>query len=453
MALLLAGVLAFLTIPYLKEALHLTFEQSAVNKPLLFLFVVLLVPFITISAGFYPALILSNFKPIQALKGKFRASGQQEVTVRKGLVIAQFLVAQVLIICTLAVLNQMHYLQTAPLGFTKESVVTVLIPRDSVGVAGIEPFRNRLLAQPGIKNVSFSLSSPASVRENFWNGFRYDQSAKDEDFNVNLKLADAEYFKTYGIEFVAGRPYLPSDTIREIVVNQTLLKKLGVTEPQQAIGKTITLFGKKYPLVGVVKDFHITSLKEEIVPVLITTDKRVYWQANIQLQTQHLAETMAAIDKNYKSVYPQSLFEYEFVEEAVAGFYKEEKKLANLFRVFVTIAILISCLGLYGLVSFLAAQKVKEIGIRKILGASLADIIILLSKDFIQLVVIAFIIASPIAWYAMTQWLQNFEYRAPIGWWVFALAGLIAVLIALVTISFQAVKAAVANPVNSLRSE
>jgi ABC-type antimicrobial peptide transport system permease subunit len=246
---------------------------------------------------------------------------------------------------------------------------------------------------------------------------------------------------------------LPSDTIREIVVNQTLLKKLGVTEPQQAIGKTITLFGKKYPLVGVVKDFHITSLKEEIVPVLITTDKRVYWQANIQLQTQHLAETMAAIDKNYKSVYPQSLFEYEFVEEAVAGFYKEEKKLANLFRVFVTIAILISCLGLYGLVSFLAAQKVKEIGIRKILGASLADIIILLSKDFIQLVVIAFIIASPIAWYAMTQWLQNFEYRAPIGWWVFALAGLIAVLIALVTISFQAVKAAVANPVNSLRSE
>jgi ABC-type antimicrobial peptide transport system permease subunit len=452
-AMLLAVALAAIVIPFLKNAISLSFELSISNIPSLLLFLFLLLPLITLLAGSYPAFILSGFKPIEALKGKLTNKGQQGMLIRKGLVVFQFLIAQILIICTLIILNQMHYLQTAPWGFNKESVITVLIPRDSLGVAGVEAFRHKLQSQPDIKNVSFSLSGPASRLENFWNGFRYDQKEKEEDFALNLKLADADYFKTYQIEFAAGRPYFESDSIREVVVNETLLKKVGVTDPQEAIGKNIILWGSKYPIVGVVKDFHIGSLKDEIAPVLLTTLKAFYWTANIRLQTKQLAKTVEGIEQNYKAIYPQSLFEYQFVDETVASFYTEEKKLSNLFKVFVTIAIAISCLGLYGLVSFMAAQKVKEMGIRKVLGASIADIVLLLTKDFLKLVIIAFAVASPIAWYLMSKWLENFEYSINIGIGIFVLAGIAALVIALLTVSGQAIKAALVNPVKSLKSE
>jgi ABC-type antimicrobial peptide transport system permease subunit len=347
----------------------------------------------------------------------------------------------------------MQYLQKAPWGFNKEAVITLQIPRDSLGVAGVDPFRNRLQSLKGVKNVSFSLSSPPSSRENFWNGFSYDQSTKEEDFQVNLKLTDANYFNTYEMEFVAGRAYVESEDIKEIVVNETLLKKLGVRNSGEAIGKNITLWGKKYPIVGVVKDFHISSLKQEIAPVLLTTVKNFYWTANIRLQTSDLSPTLKEIENSYKAIYPQSLFEYEFVDEMVANFYREEKKMSNLLKVFVGVAIAISCLGLYGLVSFMAAQKVKEIGIRKVLGASILNIVMLLSKDFLWLVGIAFVIASPIAWYAMNKWLQDFQYSIKIGIGIFALAGLIAFLLAMITVSWQAIKAALANPIKSLKSE
>jgi ABC-type antimicrobial peptide transport system permease subunit len=244
-----------------------------------------------------------------------------------------------------------------------------------------------------------------------------------------------------------------SEDIKEIVVNETLLKKLGVRNSGEAIGKNITLWGKKYPIVGVVKDFHISSLKQEIAPVLLTTVKNFYWTANIRLQTSDLSPTLKEIENSYKAIYPQSLFEYEFVDEMVANFYREEKKMSNLLKVFVGVAIAISCLGLYGLVSFMAAQKVKEIGIRKVLGASILNIVMLLSKDFLWLVGIAFVIASPIAWYAMNKWLQDFQYSIKIGIGIFALAGLIAFLLAMITVSWQAIKAALADPIKSLKSE
>jgi predicted permease len=452
-ALVLGVAFAALIIPFLKQTLELHFEFSTINIPLLLLFLLLLLPLVTLLAGSYPALILSAYNPIEALKGKFTSKGGQEITIRKGLVIFQFMIAQVLIICTLIVVNQMQYLQKAPWGFNKEAVITLQIPRDSLGVAGVDPFRNRLQSLKSVKNVSFSLSSPASSRENFWNGFSYDQSTKEEDFQVNLKLTDANYFNTYEMEFVAGRAYVESEDIKEIVVNETLLKKLGVRNSGEAIGKNITLWGKKYPIVGVVKDFHISSLKQEIAPVLLTTVKNFYWTANIRLQTSDLSPTLKEIENSYKAIYPQSLFEYEFVDEMVANFYREEKKMSNLLKVFVGVAIAISCLGLYGLVSFMAAQKVKEIGIRKVLGASILNIVMLLSKDFLWLVGIAFVIASPIAWYAMNKWLQDFQYSIKIGIGIFALAGLIAFLLAMITVSWQAIKAALANPIKSLKSE
>ena len=452
-ALLLGAALAAALLPLLKQTLQLPLAFEPEQMPALVGFLLVLLPFITLLAGFYPASVLSGFNPIEALKGKMTPQGGQAVLVRKGLVVFQFLVAQVLIMCTLVVIHQMQYLQNSPWGFNKKSVITLAIPRDSVGITGIEPLRQRLQAQPGVASVSFSLSGPASPDENFTNGFGYEQVGQDGALSLNLKLADAHYFQTYGIEFVAGRPYYPSDTIREVVVNETLLRKVGVTDPEQAIGRNIRMWGKKFPIVGVVRDFHIGSRKQAIAPVLLTTSKPFYWTANIRLQNRQLAHTLRGIEGSYQVIYPRSLFEYQFVEETVASFYTEETKLSNLLKVFVSIAIALSCLGLYGLVSFVAAQRVKEIGIRKVLGASVSSIVLLLTKDFLQLVVIAFAIACPIAWYQMSRWLENFEYKVDLSFGLFGLAGAVSVAIVLLTVSRQSIIAAFANPVKSLKSD
>jgi ABC-type antimicrobial peptide transport system permease subunit len=254
---------------------------------------------------------------------------------------------------------------------------------------------------------------------------------------------------------VAGRNLEPSPWTKEFLVNESFVKSLGLKKPEEVIGKEISMLNGliKCPVVGVVKDFNDRSLRSDLAPLLMATNSTMYRQASIKLSTTNMASTMQSIKKLWEQTFPNYVYEYRFLDDKVASFYKQENQLSQLYKLFAAIAIFLSCLGLYGLASFMAAQRIKEVGIRKVLGATPGNIVYLFSKEFVILITIAFAIATPIAWYYMNQWLQDYAYRIRISWWLFAAGGLAAIIIALATISFQAIKAAIANPVKSLRTE
>lgn len=352
------------------------------------------------------------------------------------------------------VVGQMNFFRNASLGFDKAGIINVPIPNDSLSHTKIDYMRNQLLANLNIKNVSFSYRSPSSLGN--WNSdFSYNHSEKTTDFTTNLKWADADYFKTYGLQFVAGRPYYPGDTVREFVVNETLLRKLGVTNPKDAIGKQLDFWGggKVGNIVGVIKDFNSYSLQEPMAPVVLSTWKDIYQTINIKIEPGGEKTVLPFVEKLWTSQFPDYAYQYKFLDQTIANFYKQENELSQLYKIFAGIAIFVSCLGLYGLVSFMAVQRTKEVGIRKVLGASAQTIIYLLSKEFTILIIIAFVISAPIAYYIMRQWLQNYTYRIPLSATIFILAMICSVFIAWVTVAHRAVKAALANPVKSLRTE
>ncbi len=376
------------------------------------------------------------------------------ISLRRALVVLQFGIAQVLIIGTLIVVSQMNFFRNASLGFDKAAIINVDIPGDSISKTKMVALHNQLKQNPDIKNLSFSFSSP-SAGSSWQSDFMFDHSTKNTNFSANLKWADVDYFKTYGMQFAAGRPYNPSDTVREFVVNETLLKKLGITDPADAIGKQINFWdGVKVGLiVGVVKDFNSYSLREPMAPVVMSTWTDVYQTINIKIKPGAEKATLAFVEKHWNEAFPNYVYEYKFLDETIADFYKQENQLSQLYTIFAIIAIFISCLGLYGLVSFMAAQRTKEVGIRKVLGATAGNIVYLLSKEFSLLILIAFVIAAPIAYYIMQGWLQDYSYRIHLGVSVFLFAVIGSMAIAWITVGYRAVKAARANPVNSLRTE
>ncbi len=260
---------------------------------------------------------------------------------------------------------------------------------------------------------------------------------------------------TYKLQLVAGRNLKPSGPTTEFLVNESFVKSLGLKKPEDILNKEISIMDGliKCPVVGVLKDFNDRSLRQNLAPLLIATNTTMYRQASIKLSTTNIATTLQSVKTIWEQTFPDFVYEYKFLDDKIASFYKQESQLSQLYKIFAAIAIFLSCLGLYGLASFMAVQKVKEVGIRKVLGATASSIVYLFSKEFIILISIAFVIASPIAWYFMHQWLQDYVYRINISWWVFAAGGLVAIIIALATISFQAIKAAIANPVKSLRTE
>ncbi|MDQ3846575.1 MAG: FtsX-like permease family protein, partial [Bacteroidota bacterium] len=283
----------------------------------------------------------------------------------------------------------------------------------------------------------------------------FDHSTKNTDFGANLKWADAEYFKTYNLQFVAGRPYYPGDTVREVVVNETLLKKLGIRNPQDALGKELNFWdGQKRPTIsGVIKDFHSQSLRDPVAPVVLGTWKDVYQTIGIKIKADQKKQVLAFVENIWTNTYPEYVYEYKFLDDKIENFYKQENQLSALYKIFAAIAIFISCLGLYGLVSFMAVQRTKEVGIRKVLGATASHIVYLLSKEFTLLILIAFAIAGPIAYCIMHKWLQNYTYRIDLSASIFLLAIISSIVIAWLTVGHRAVKAAMANPVKSLRTE
>ncbi|MBO9564063.1 MAG: ABC transporter permease [Niastella sp.] len=453
-AVLLATAVAWMALPPLNTLLQTNIHLNIFAQPIVVLFLLAVTLLVTLLAGFYPALVLSGYNPITALRSKVAMKTAGGLSLRRTLVVFQFAIAQVLIIGMLVVVGQMNYFKNASLGFNKDYMLNVPIPGDSAGRAKIDFLRSQLLQQPGIEQLSFSNSSP-SESGNWSSDFKYGNTDKKSGFEAILKWSDEQYFKTYNIEFVAGRPYMRSDTIREFVVNETLLKRINITNPEEAIGMRINLWDGEHiaTICGVVKDFHARALRVPLDPVIMGPWKENYQSFNVKLRPDKAKETLAYVEKLWTSTYPDFVYEYQFLDDKIDRFYRQETQLSRLYTIFAAIAIFISCLGLYGLVSFMATQRVKEVGIRKVLGASVGNIVYLFSREFTLLIIISFAIAGPLAWYLMTQWLQDFEYRIKLGVGIFLLAITSSIVIAWITVGYRAIRAALVNPVKSLKSE
>ena len=376
------------------------------------------------------------------------------ISLRRVLVVLQFVIAQILIIGMFIVVSQMDFFKNASLGFDKASIINIPIPSDSASHTKIDYLRNSLLQNADIQSLSFSYASPSSDG-NWQSDFKFDHAVKSTNFSANLKWADADYFKTYNLQFVAGRPYYPADTVREFVVNETLLRKLGITDPKDALGKEINFWDgvKVANIVGVIRDFNSYSLRRPMAPVVLSTWKDIYQTINIKMKAGTEKLVLPFIEKLWNRSFPDYVYQYQFLDKTIANFYKQETQLSELYKIFAAIAIFISCLGLYGLVSFMAVQRTKEVGIRKVLGATPKHIVYLMSKEFTLLIIIAFVISAPVAWYIMHKWLENYAYRIPLSASIFVLAILSSIAIAWITVGQRAIKTAIANPVKSLRME
>ncbi|HSU50024.1 MAG TPA: FtsX-like permease family protein, partial [Segetibacter sp.] len=375
------------------------------------------------------------------------------LSLRRGLVVFQFIIAQALIIGTLIIVQQMDYFMNQPLGFDKDAIVNV--PYRPNHEKAEDYVKEQLLSVSGVQAVSLCSNTPVEDENNMFTTLKFDNAIKEADFQAISKFADSDYVPTYKLQIVAGRNLQASGWTREFLVNESFVKSLGLKKPEEILNKEVSIMDGliKCPVVGVLKDFNDRSLRNKMAPLLIATNSTMYRHASIKLSTKNIASTMDAVKKIWQQTFPNYVYEYRFLDDKIESFYKQENQLSQLYKIFAAIAIFLSCLGLYGLASFMAVQRIKEVGIRKVLGATAGSIVYLFSKEFILLIAIAFTIATPLAWYYMHQWLQDYAYRINISWWLFAAGGLTAIIIALATISFQAIKAAIANPVKSLRSE
>lgn len=452
-AIFLGVTLAAVAAPLLKHISDVPDQLAFLTQANLWAFIAVIGLLVTFLAGLYPSIRLASFKPIEALKNKVSNRKFGEAGVRKALVVIQFLIAQGLIIGIIITLLQLDFIRSKDLGFRADLVYTFGMNADESTLARQQLLKQKILQIPSVEALSFSSDHPLSG--NTWSAnFRYGSRPEDEAFNINLKYTDADYPKTYGIELVAGEWLKPADTIQAYLVNETLLKKLKIDDPKEAVGQNLRLGSLSPRLIrGVVKDFHTHSLHNQRQPLLMTTKKNFYWSAGVKIKPDQIASTVAAIQSVYDEVLPEQVFDGKFLDEDIARMYQDDDRLSATCWGFGFLAILISCLGLFGLATHAANQRTKEIGIRKVLGASVTTLVSMLSKEFIVLVLIALLVATPLAWYFMQSWLTNFAYSIDIKWWVFAITGISAVFIAFLTVSFQSVKAALANPVDSLRNE
>ncbi|MBX2901427.1 MAG: ABC transporter permease [Cyclobacteriaceae bacterium] len=450
LATLLAFAASYTVLPFMNEFFNVTLSLNVFSDVRLLLFLILVIVAVTLLSGAYPGIVLSRFKPVLALKGNLKG-GPGSFNIRRGLIIAQFTISQVLLIGLIVMFYQMRYVNKMDMGFDRDAVVMVPVgSRDQK----LNTLKTQLEAIPHVEKVSACFGSPAS--ENMWGtSFRFDTRTEAEEFPIYFKGGDEDYLALFGLELVAGRNVTASDTVREFLVNEKAVLKLGLASPEDILGKFMYANGGsiKGPIVGVVKDFHDQSLHAEIDPIFITTPRNFYNSYAIKINMAEAATTLPAIEKAWSSMYPEPIYHYDFLDDQIASFYKAEQTMLTVVQVFSAIALLIGCLGLYGLVSFMALQKTKEIGIRKVLGGSVPQILWIFGKEFSRLVVIAFFIAAPLGWLLMSQWLTGYVYKTEIGVGVFVLELLIILAIVMFTAGFRSLKAAVANPVDSLRSE
>jgi putative ABC transport system permease protein len=459
---LLATILSIILAPllfnifsgFIPKDLHF----SLLHQPDLIVFMIVLVITVSVLSGFYPSWILSRYNPVLVLKNQAYANTgkTRRAWIRQSLTVFQFLIAQFFIMGTFLVAKQIHYTLNKDLGFKKDAILNISTPFSKQPNNRIV-LLNRIKTMPGIEMVSLGGNAPATNGANSGQ-VSYKDGKKEIQLDVQFKYGDPNYLALYHIKLLAGNNTHESDTVKEAIVNETYAHMIGFKNATDAVGKTLDWSNVKLPIIGVMRDFNQESLHAAIRPLIFTGASSNSYELHIALGPENAEgtawkTTIDKIGKAYKDIYPEDDFEYEFYDKRIAGFYEKEQHISSLLTWATGLAIFISCLGLLGLVIYTTNLRTKEIGIRKVLGASVTHLVTILSADFVKLVLISSIVASPVAWYAMNKWLQNYAYRTSINWWIFALSGAVMVLIALVTLSFQTIRTAIANPVDSLKNE
>ncbi|WP_373515286.1 ABC transporter permease, partial [Persicitalea sp.] len=415
----------------------------------------------TLLSGFYTAWVLSNFNPIETLKVRV-TSNAKGVWLRKGLVVGQFAISTCLILATIVIYNQLRYMQNMDLGVSSEQMMVVQGPqigKDSSFAARTGTFANTLAQQSFVQEFGTSGTVPGKFYNFRTSGFTQPGSQpKDELKGYSFALVGDRYFKTYDIPLVAGRSFTPEEVAVEwndnskMLLNERAVSELGFNSPEEALQTKVKWDERYLDVIGVVADYHHTSVQNAIDPIIFYPQNSTAYYS-VRLTPENMGDKVASLEKLYKSSFPGNPFEYFFIDENYQKAYAGEQEYGQLFTVASILAIFIACLGLFGLATFTVEARTKEIGVRKVLGASVTSVVVLLSKDFLKLVIVAIVIGAPVAAYFLRQWLQDFAYRIDIEWWVYALAALLAVSIAFVTVGYQSIKAGLMNPVDSLRSE
>ncbi|MDB5152628.1 MAG: FtsX-like permease family protein, partial [Mucilaginibacter sp.] len=433
------------------------------SQPAVLLFLLFLTVSVSLLSGFYPALVLSGYKPVLVLKNQALSSDNKtrNAWLRKSLTVTQFVIAQFFIMATVLVSKQIYYAVHKDLGFKKDAIIILNSPWKNRSASLNQVFINKLRAISQVELVSAGRDAPTSD-DGHSTQATYRDGKKEIKIELGLKFGDKNYIRVYKIKLLAGRDLQPGDTSKAFLINNTYARMLGFQDPHDAVGKQIDDFNGDKPMriAGVVSDFHQESLHAPIAPLAILTSTNLYFNGtfHIALKPQTKGsddwkQAIASMQKVYKELYPDDDFEYRFFDESIARLYENEQHTSTLLSWATGLSIFISCLGLLGLAMYTTNLRTKEIGVRKVLGASVSQIVKLLSSELVSLVILAFILVTPVAWWVMNKWMQNFADKTTISWWVFALSGAGMLLTAFLTLSFQTVKAAIANPVKSLRSE
>lgn len=439
---------------FIPEGLHFSYLYS---QPVVWFFFFLLIVAVSVIAGLYPAFILTKFNPVAVLKNNVvtNTGVSRSAWMRKTLIVFQFIIAQIFIIGVLVVDKQIHYSMQKDMGFRKDAIINFYVPFDFSNPNNKKfILKDELSKIPEIQEVSLGNQSPA-FSGRMSTQVTYKEKGKDVKIKVDTRNGDTAFLSVYSIKLVAGRNIMPSDSATEFLINETLSRQLGFQYPAEAIGHFLTFNNSQKPIVGVMKDFNLASVRSAIHPLVYYAAPKFGYVMHVALQPNPVTwkSAISKMQAAWKSIYPDMDFDYTFLDKKIENFYKTDLQLSTLLTWASAVAIIISCLGLLGLVIFITNNRIKEIGVRKILGASVMQIIALLSVNFIKLIAVAFIIAIPIAWWATHNWLQNFAYHTDLSWWIFLLSGILMITAALAILSIRAGKAAMANPVKSLRSE
>lgn len=456
-SILLALMLTQLVLSYLNPFMDLDLTADLFNNNSLIIFLLVIFVSVSLLSGIYPAFIISSFRPAMVMKSaSSRSAGG--FFMRRGLVVFQFFISQLLIIGTIVIINQMNYFRSKDVGYNKDAVIVMSIPeretvRDNANKSSkMRTLKTEIGRLAGVEQVSLSNTPPSSGNIN-GTSFIMEGESEEQRKDTQVKLVDGDYINLFGLKLIAGKNLNDYDTATEYVVNRQFARIAGYENPQEIVGKRVRIWGGLYPIVGVVEDFHTTSLHQKIEPTVLFNRLSNYRTMSIKVNPNNYKASIEGAKKLWEAAYPMHVFDYQFLDERIREFYESEEKMSIVIGAFTSIAIIIGCIGLFGLATFMANQKIKEIGVRKVLGASVKTIVYSFSKEFIILICISFLLAAPVGWFFMNAWLQEFSYRITLGPVIFITALVSTLAIALLTVGYRSLKAATANPVDSLRSE
>jgi putative ABC transport system permease protein len=436
--------------PFLELSLKITAD------PVLWFFIVFIFLFVSVLSGLYPSFVVSAYNPVLALKNLVSNKNSSGYNLRRSLVVMQFFISQFFIIGTIALIRQIDFFEKTDLGFAKDAVVTVPIPVEETPAAEsksdskMRTLKNEILTISGVEKASLNSTPPSSGSVSSTN---FSIDADDQKYGAQVKQVDGDYVDLFKLNIVDGKSIADQDTATGFLVNEKLVSTLGFKSNEEILGKQMKMWGKRLPVVGVIKNFHTVSLSQAVEPVVILNRIRGYERLSLKINTSDMQNTVKEVQKKWEAAYPDFIFSYEFLDEDIRGFYEGERKMSTMLTIFSSLAIFIGCLGLFGLAAFMANQKTKEIGVRKVLGASVESIVFLFTKEFIKLIIIGFLFAAPAAWYIMNEYLSQFAYKITIGPLIFVLSLGVTFLIAMFTVGFKSFRAATVNPAQSLRSE